>query len=254
MDKLLPRLLSQGAQGKRMALLDNIKALRFSWAELEGLITCSEISGRMLYVGEGTRPNLLNWTLTLNNASLSKDMAQRTIIVRLARPPRDPRWWDDTVAMIEAQRWQIIGDIIAVLKSAPATPLTKYTRWAAWEAAVLAHVAAPADCQKVIAERQEAVDDDAAEATIVRDYFYDELQRRGHDPDTDVIWIPSNVAATLLNQALNENRPTNKAANYLRTLGIEELQKSDRGGFGRGWVWRGRKAPQNSRTVQINKN
>src|SRR5262249_53296274 len=50
------RLLSPQALGKRVALIDNIKSHRFSWGELENLITAAVISGRRLYKGEGRRP------------------------------------------------------------------------------------------------------------------------------------------------------------------------------------------------------
>ncbi len=55
------RLLSPNASSKRVALLDNIKKSRFSWAELESLITIDTISGKRMYVGEASRPNRLSW-------------------------------------------------------------------------------------------------------------------------------------------------------------------------------------------------
>ena len=42
------RLLSDAARQMRVAQLDNVKTLKFSWADLEGLITASEISGKQL--------------------------------------------------------------------------------------------------------------------------------------------------------------------------------------------------------------
>jgi hypothetical protein len=243
MDKVMPRLLSTAALDKRVAILDNIKALRFSWADLEGLITAPVISGRQLYVGEGRRPNTLTWFLTLNGASLSRDMAQRCVIIKLARPQHDARWEDEARAFIDAYRWEIIADILTILHQ-PAEPLKRYSRWGAWEEAVLARVPEPAECQKVIEERQGAVDDDAGEAGIVRDAFYQELWAREHDPDADVVFIPSGEAAAIVNAATGERFPTNRASSYLATLAIPELKKSDRGAEagGRGWLWTGKHA------------
>ncbi len=59
-ERLKTRMLTPGARTKRIALLDNVKTLRLSWAELEAMITSPIISGRQLYVGEGQRPNLLH--------------------------------------------------------------------------------------------------------------------------------------------------------------------------------------------------
>ena len=50
------RLLSPEATGVRIALIHNVKSLRFSWAELEALITAPVISGKQMYVGEASRP------------------------------------------------------------------------------------------------------------------------------------------------------------------------------------------------------
>ena len=56
MSKIKTRLLSSQATNKRVCLLDNVKSTRFSWGELEALITAETISGHALYEGEGTRP------------------------------------------------------------------------------------------------------------------------------------------------------------------------------------------------------
>ncbi len=111
------RLLSSGASFKRIARIDNIKDHRFDWADLEGLITSPVISGRQLYAGEGTRPNTLIWTLTLNSTSLSRDMARRCIIVRLQRPINNPNWMQETHQFISTHKWQIIADIGQVFQT-----------------------------------------------------------------------------------------------------------------------------------------
>ena len=82
-ETLKQRLLSPVGQTKRVALLDNVKSMRFSWAELEKLVTVPTISGKQMFVGEADRPNLLTWFLTLNGPSLADDMAQRSVIIKL---------------------------------------------------------------------------------------------------------------------------------------------------------------------------
>src|SRR5262249_15916115 len=141
---LVTRLLSAEGMRRRLVLLDNIKTLRFSWAELEGLITTDVISGHRLYAGEGRRPNTLTYCLTLNGATLSRDMAQRCFIVKIARPSHDGHGEADTVPLIDSKRWEIIGDIVTVLQ-ALAPPLAKNSRWGAWENDVLARVGNPAE-------------------------------------------------------------------------------------------------------------
>ena len=116
-EKVKTRLLSSSARNLRIARLDNIKTHRFSWGELEGLITSPVISGHELYQGEGRRPNSLTWVLTLNGASLSTDMAQRCVIVQLSRPLHSASWESETRQFIEQHRWDIISDIIQELQS-----------------------------------------------------------------------------------------------------------------------------------------
>jgi hypothetical protein len=240
MPDVLKRLLSENALGKRILLLDNVKTLKFSWSEIEALITSDAISGHQMYVGEGQRPNTLTTVITLNGAFLSKDLAKRSVPVQVKRPEYDPTWEETTIDFIEANRWAIIGDIIAALK-APAQPLAKHSRWGSWEEGVLARVAEPADCQKVIAERQEAVDDDQEESEIVRDFIVKELIFRQHVPDQQVIFIPSPVAARWANEATDERRGVKKAVSFLKTLNIKELRKG-RTGTARGWTWCGERA------------
>jgi hypothetical protein len=110
------RLLSSGASATRICLLDNLKALRFSWADLEGLITAPTISGRQLYEGEGRRPNFLTWIITINGGALSKDLAERAIVLRLGRPEYSAGWENETRHLINEHREQIVGDAISILK------------------------------------------------------------------------------------------------------------------------------------------
>jgi hypothetical protein len=56
-DEITTRLLSTDGLTRRVVLIDNIKSLKLSWAELEALVTCEIISGKRLYLGEGRRPN-----------------------------------------------------------------------------------------------------------------------------------------------------------------------------------------------------
>jgi hypothetical protein len=248
-DKLMRRLLSSPALDRRVVLLDNVKTLRFSWSDLEALITGDIISGYQMYVGEGRRPNTLIWFITLNNASLSKDMAQRCVILKAKRPPHDPGWEAQTWRFIDENRWAIVGDIITELKrTVPALP--KYSRWSAWEKSVLAHVAEPNECQKVIEERQGKVDADAEDAELIRDAFVAELTKRQHRPDEDAIFIPSAVAAEIVNKATGEKRPVNKATAFLGTLAIRELRRSSHNGS-RGYAWRGERSNAGQSMVMV---
>jgi hypothetical protein len=236
-EQVKTRLLSPSALRLRVCLVDNIKTLRLSNADLEALVTTNVISGKQMYVGEAQRPNLLTWVLTLNGASLSRDMAQRCIPVRLKRPAHDPSWEAAVWQFIDANRQAILSDLIAELKR-PVPPLKHFSRWSSWEASVLSRCANPEAAQQLIAQRQGEIDDDSAEAEVVREEFVSELRRRGHDPEAEGVRLPSKAVAEVVNQAKNDKMAPNKASAYLRTLAIPELHKSDRSGD-RGWAWKG---------------
>ncbi len=240
-DKLTTRLLSPAALDRRVVLLDNVKELRFSWADLEAIITENVISGHGLYVGEARRPNNLVWLITMNGASMSRDLAQRSVPIRLRRPPHNPSWEAETWGLIKRRRWEIIGDIVAELRR-EAPQLSRFSRWSAWEEAVLSRVAEPAECQKVIEERQEAVDDEQAEADLVRGAFVARLEKAGHAPACRAsVWIPAAEAAAIVNLATGERFAVNKATKYLNALAIAQLRRSAKNG-NRGWAWRGLEA------------
>lgn len=241
------RLLQPDSLTKRVALLDNVKSLKFSWADLEALVTGEQINGHQMYVGDAVRPNILTYIITMNGASMSKDMAMRCVPIHLSRPEYSKNWQEETKQFIEDHRWAIIGDILAEL-ARDKKPLENFTRWGSWEGAVLACVDDPEACQKVIAERQAAIDADQEDSDLVREAIIEELRNKQHNPDTGVVYFSSDDMAVIVNEATGEPRPKNKATTYLKTLAIPELrnvQRSDLGG--RKWLWTGSTAPEGTR-------
>jgi hypothetical protein len=108
-------------------------------------------------------------------------------------------------------------------------------------------VAEPADCQRVLEERQAAIDGDEEEKELVRDAFVKTLKEKGYRADTANVWIGSSDVARIVNEATGETRrPTNRTTAYLSTLGISELRRRNDGEWGRGFSWLGVKAPADS--------
>jgi hypothetical protein len=240
-------LLSPSALTRRVALLDNVKKHKFSWAELESIITIDQIGGHRMYTGFASRPNTLTWIITLNNATLSKDLAQRCVIIRLNRSRYGSTWVGRVQAYIARHRWAIIGDILARLKAEKPT-LVNFSRWGPWEQEVLACVPNPAACQKVIAMRQAEVDGDQEEADLIREAFADAIRRYLFDPDTAVLFIPSTDAADIYNLATRSSFSPQQVTRHLQMLAIPELRKYKLDGKRRGFRWVGLKADLKART------
>ncbi len=239
------RLLSPDGLSARVALLDNVKTLRFSWAELEALMTAPNISGKRLYVGEASRPNTLTWFITINGASLSTDIAQRCVIVKLAPPQRSGTWETEVSEYIDVNAQGVVGDIVSLL-SARAAPLARFSRWALWEQAVLARLNDPAALQASIAERQQLADVELDESQIVEDYFRQRLEALNYDADVDRVHIPTGVAAEWFKQATGERHSVTGASRLLTQKHDEgkltQLAPNPCRSYGRGFVWTGDQA------------
>jgi hypothetical protein len=236
---LATRLLSPAAAPMRLILFDNLKTLKLSSAELEDFITAPVVSGRENYVGEGQRPNLFTVALTLNGASLGKDMAQRVVPVLLARPRFTGDWQTRAEAMVERKRLAILGDLVAHLRR-PAQKLSEFNRYGVWEREILGRLPQPAAAQKLIASRQKDVDIDSEEAAQVRDEIVRAMREAGHDnPATAHVRFQSKQIAAIVNAATYPKALAAPAAcAYLATLALPELVR-DRESTGRFWVWRG---------------
>jgi hypothetical protein len=240
--RMKSRLLSADALTKRVALVDNIKSLRLSWAEFEGLVTAPFISGWRNYVGEATRPNVILWCLTMNGASMSCDMAQRSVPIKLKRPQRSASWEEETVRLIVDHRDEIIRDIIGRLRQEP-FQFAKFSRWASWERDVLSRVDDPAEAQRVIAERQGEFDVEDEEASIIEDFVAEQLGRLDYRADTDTVFLPADVMCRWFNLATGEKKATvavSRTLNQMTNEGkLKHIVRSDGRTNGRGFVWVG---------------
>lgn len=246
------RLLSPEGLQKRVAILDNIKSLKFSWAELESLITSPTISGKALYIGEVSRMNNILWLITLNGVALSKDLAQRCVVIKLGDPSRQASWAEETVRYIEENRNDIIADCIALLRS-ERFPLPRYSRWSSWERDVLERLPDPLGAQETILDRQQLADVEEEEAGLIQEFFETELKKLHYDTRSDRIFIPSVLTAEWYALATREKVSTTAASRRL-TQAIAEgtitlLERNRCNTYGRGFVWNG---PLSSDSRKIN--
>jgi len=247
------RLLSPDGLTARVALLDNIKTPRFSWGELEALVTAKTISGKRMYVGEAGRPNMLTWLLTLNGASLSTDMAQRVTEIHVSKPPRRPAWEEQVRGYIERHREKLFADLVGMLRG-PQQPVSKHSRWATWEAEVLGRTHDPDACIALIEERRGDADVEVEEGELVEGHFASELVAMGYDIDREVVFVPSPIAAEWFNAATGSRGKTTAAGRALHQLHgegrLRRLEPTRRGPQGsRGFLWVAKNAQPDSDTL-----
>lgn len=236
-EEVRSRLLSRDGLGKRCLLLDNLKTLRYSCAGMEALITSSEISGRALYIGEASRPNNVTIGITVNGANLSKDMAQRCVIIKVSRAAYKSNWLGETREYIHHHRWAILADLIHILKGTE-RPLESYSRWAEWEGAVLSKVLDPDGCRNLITQRQEECDADEQATAEAVEAIRSWLISKGRDPDTQAVAIKSKDLAEILTEVSGERLSTQKISGWIRQRSISQLQFYRHRTKGRAWIWR----------------
>lgn len=213
--KVKGRFLTPDAIPLRVATLDNVKVARFSFGPWEALVTCEEISGWRPYYGNSNRKNLISWFVTINGASLSRDIAQRVVEIRLGDPTYSAQWELDLAEFLESYRDELLGDIIGFLRLPPRS-VTAYTRWALWEAEVLARTDHPDECIKLIQQRRQALDVEVEEGEIIEEFFATRLAGLGYNPDRDDVFIPNQIATRWYCEALGERRSVTAVSRALR--------------------------------------
>jgi hypothetical protein len=238
-EKFITRLLSNEEGHKRVVLVDNVKRLKFNWPALEDFITSSVITGHALYTGEAQRPNLMTTFIIMNGGSLSKDLAQRVIPIRFARPTYNANWDCNVRDFIEKHRSDIISEAIADLKRDPGS-LTADTRWTLWEHHVLNKCQHADECRKLIKDRTDLMDSEESDAYEFEQFIEKQLKDRTHDTDTDTIKIPTAIMAHWYSSYVNgpHGKPITPDV-VTTTLKLKPLKrllyKHEK--TGRFWIW-----------------
>jgi|GEM_PF-1743130 len=183
----------------RVIAIDNIKTRRFSDADLESLITSKDVSGKVLYCGNGVVPNLHTFVFTINDANLSKDLAQRCMVIELGQSVHSPTWSEKVDDFIKNHKWSIIGEIGELLQST-GNPLQEEgtTRWGSWEYGVLSKVNNPSYVRTLIKNRQSKFDADASNSEEFLQEILEDLYITRSSSPQDVEIIQHNKMHELL--------------------------------------------------------
>ena len=203
--EFLKRIVSVSGRDSRIVLLDNLKGFFDDpqWAEF---VTTPAFSGRAPYGhGEESRLNDLTFVITSNSANIGSDVASRSFMVFLKRPPQSPLWAKTVIGFIREHRLDVLGDIYDILAtSAAPESLRTYTRVPDFERevvfpfcgsmerfdAVMAAMINDRDNANVDSERARNIVDE------VRDGLRKAMQ--GFDPDTGIAFIRSAALALWL--------------------------------------------------------
>src|SRR6185295_13308735 len=200
-DKLTSRLLTPSALSRRVVRIDNIKE-RYNSAFIEGLITAPTISGHRLYYGDASRPNTLTFLLTGNTLRLSRDIAERSFIIRLVKPAYLPEWESKVVNFIAAHGNSILLDILAELKK-PSVSFCVSDRYADWAKGVLSRCGGDTDAVlRLNQQRCNDCDEEQDDAATIMSAIDHHIE--GIAIADEHVFITATTMTGLVNAALNE--------------------------------------------------
>ena len=203
-DEITKRLISSTGRQRRFALIDNVQGV-FDSPELAEMITSRSISGRAPYGrGEESRPNNLTFVMTMNTATLGRDIAERSIFLHLKRRPYDPHWKEALYADIRNYRLHIMADALDILKSELSYDLPTCTRFPEYERAVIQRVINDPErysaFMKLQAERRGESDSDQDSSAVVRSVIEEEMVKLGISPMDGAAFIRSDTMTLWMRQ------------------------------------------------------
>jgi hypothetical protein len=228
----------------RIISIDNVKSRRFSWADLESMITSQEIAGHRLWSGNGPVTNFHTFAITINGPCLAKDLAQRVVVIKLGKPSFSPTWQHEVSEYISGKKWEIIGDIEAILSTTThPLPMDGTTRFGLWEHGVLSKISDAVEVRNLIAQRQRDLDDDDANQKEFGQFLVEKLELIGPvSPSTQVApgvrKIAHDQMHSLYQEFTGEKVGKNGFKSKVERYSLPSLRCINQPGKARSWLFR----------------
>lgn len=240
-DRLRQRLLAPSNAALRCITIDNVKSAASS-GEIESLITASVIDGHRLHHGDARRANNLTWTLTANGVGLSRDLADRSVLIKLGKPQRADfvSWaWQ----FIDKHRLQLVADILAELRADPQSEISPAhrDRWTAWQDAVLCRLPDADNLARLIIERRGGMDQDAKDWDEVQSIIEGLVEAVGYAHSPQPVHIPTKAICDrfihLTGQHLTGRGFATMLARFTGIGDAKRLRPNPSNRNGRGYLW-----------------
>lgn len=240
------QMLSPGGLTKRIARIDNIKTHKFSWGSLESLITADTIEGWRVYSGNAARPNRLTWLLTVNGASLSKDMAERSVVIKLRKPATYTADWQVQLShLLDEHADDLVAELLDLLRLdiPEAQPLV--TRWPRWETEILCRLIQGPQLQRAQAlmkQRGADVDVDAEEHDTFEEFVEKKLKGLGYNVNECNVHVPNEVMSEWWKKCFDEHKSSIAVSRHLTQIanqncGFKKIRVNPSRKHGRGFLF-----------------
>jgi hypothetical protein len=264
-DRIIALLQSLGQSNVPIIKLDNIRDFA-SNPILEAYITDEEISGYKLHHGFGSIKNDFTWVATGNSPHFNRDLANRTVLIKLARPKNPlPEWQETVERFIDDNREAILADVGHILTSSSVVVETAkdVARWGPWLSAVLnkldpdAHKFMSMGQTELAASEDHLIFKDHLENYVSR-YYRAYKSNVTVDSDKDCVFLSNNVIfdiyAKVAGRAARNSRTFVVINNLAKKIGLTRLKNSVRiEGHGkiRGYLLNGHKREADSQVYII---
>ena len=192
----MQRVLTDNALQCRIVRVDNLKG-RMDVSALESAITSRYLSGKKMYHGEMKVPNVYSWFVTVNTPEYSTDLAERSVVIELAKPDYDFPFDEKVREMMRTRRRALLEDIHARLLE-PRNDVEETTRFSVWERQILGLFDDPDALVTLIKKRRGEVDAEADEAKEMLHVIESLVGGKFDNPATTRVLIPRGVVCEAL--------------------------------------------------------
>ena len=238
------RLLSDDGLSKRCVLIDNIKG-SLSSAQLESGITATDIDGHRMYHGQARRRNTLVWFLTANSPDLSRDLADRCVLIHVGPPKHASDFAEWADHFVRNRRAALISDVIAKMKGQGECSIDSGNRdrWSLWQRAILSRFKNGNKLCQIIRDRRPEVDADLCQANEIADVIKSMLESAEHDWDKSRVLInKADLYHEIKDQGIGfrSSNSLTRRIHALKGMGdLKYITENRSRSSGRQWLWQG---------------
>lgn len=165
---LAKSMFSSSNWNARVILFDNVKG-QYGGSAIESVVTSATLSGWRAYVGTVERPNDATIFVTFNEPQLTRDMADRAVVINIGPPKHDKSFDHAAATFIAAHGLELLADLLAIMRAPVKEEIevTHRDRWQLWQQEVLGRIDGGSELAGVICARRPEVDSDAEDAMKV---------------------------------------------------------------------------------------